>query len=363
VRRGRPFWAIVVLAVTPLASAAEWARVAAPPALVFPRDHGAHPAFRTEWWYVTGQLADADGRRFGVEATFFRQGLDPAPPAAGSSSLRARQVLAAHLAVAEIGPQRMRFGQRVRRIAAGMAGAREDDLDLVLDDWEMRRLADGTIEVTADDRDSGVALVLELQASKPLVLQGEGGLSRKGPDPGNASVYVTFPRLAARGRIALDGRERAVQGEAWFDHEWGTTQLGAGVVGWDWLGLRLADGRELMLYRLRAADGTAAPPSAGTIVERDGTVRRLAASDFTLEPLSHWTSPRTGAHYPARLRVRVPSAALTLEVRPEIADAELDARASTGTIYWEGPVAVTGTSAGEGYLELTGYAADSLTRF
>jgi predicted secreted hydrolase len=205
--------------------------------------------------------------------------------------------------------------------------------------------------------------VLELQASKPLVLQGEGGLSRKGPDPGNASVYVTFPRLAARGRIALDGRERAVQGEAWFDHEWGTTQLGAGVVGWDWLGLRLADGRELMLYRLRAADGTAAPPSAGTIVERDGTVRRLAASDFTLEPLSHWTSPRTGAHYPARLRVRVPSAALTLEVRPEIADAELDARASTGTIYWEGPVAVTGTSAGEGYLELTGYAADSLTRF
>jgi predicted secreted hydrolase len=265
--------------------------------------------------------------------------------------------------VAEVGRGTMRFAQRVRRIAAGMAGAREDDLNLFLDDWEMRLLPSGAITFIADDRDSGTALTLELEPGKPLLLQGENGLSRKGPEPGNASVYVSFTRLAARGRLTLDGRERAVQGEAWFDHEWGTSQLGAGVVGWDWLGLRLADGRELMLYRLRNADGSAAPQSAGNLVERDGTTHRLAVSDFTLEPLSWWTSPRTGARYPARVRVRVPAVGLDLEVRPEIADAELDARASTGTIYWEGPVAVAGTATGEGYLELTGYAGSMAKTF
>jgi predicted secreted hydrolase len=345
------------------ATAVEWARVAEAPTLTFPRDHGSHPAFRTEWWYVTGQLADTDGRRYGFELTFFRQGLDPSPPAPGSSALRARQVLAAHLAVAEIGKGTMRFAQRVRRIAAGMAGAREDDLNLFLDDWEMRRLPSGAITFVSDDRDGGTVLTLELQPGRPPVLQGDNGLSRKGPEVGNASVYVSLPRLAARGRLTLDGRERAVQGEAWFDHEWGTSQLGAAVVGWDWLGLRLADGRELMLYRLRDADGSAAPQSAGTLVQRDGTTHRLVASDFTLEPLSWWTSPRIGGRYPARLRVRVPGVGLDLAVRPEIADAELDARASTGTIYWEGPVAVTGTTAGEGYLELTGYAVSMAATF
>jgi predicted secreted hydrolase len=361
VKRGSWLAALVLLVAAP-AAAAEWARVTGAPALAFPRDHGSHPAFRTEWWYVTGQLADSE-RRYGFELTFFRQSLDPSPPAPGSSALRARQVLAAHLAVAEIRRGTMRFAQRVRRIAAGMAGAREDDLNLFLDDWEMRLLPSGAITFIADDRDSGTALTLELEPGKPLVLQGENGLSRKGPEPGNASVYVSFTRLAARGRLTLDGRERAVQGEAWFDHEWGTSQLGAGVVGWDWLGLRLADGRELMLYRLRNADGSAAPQSAGNLVERDGTAHRLAVSDFTLEPLSWWTSPRTGARYPARVRVRVLAVGLDLEVRPEIADAELDARASAGTIYWEGPVAVAGTATGEGYLELTGYAGSMAKTF
>jgi predicted secreted hydrolase len=343
--------------------AAEWARITAPPALALPRDHGSHPAFSTEWWYVTGQLADSGGRRYGFQLTFFRQGLDPLPPTPGSSALRARQVLAAHLAVAEIGQKRTRFAERVRRIAAGMAGASEKDLDVFLDDWEVRRLPSGAITLVADDRDSGLALTLDLRPEKPLVLHGGGGVSRKGPEPGNASVYLSCTRLAASGHLSLDGRERAVRGEAWFDHEWGSTQLGGGIVGWDWFGLRLADGRELMLYRLRDATGRAAPESAGTLVARDGTTRRLAATEFAIEPLSWWTSPRTGARYPARLRVRVPGAGLDLEVRPELPDAELDARASTGTVYWEGPVAVTGTATGEGYLELTGYAPGTLTKF
>jgi predicted secreted hydrolase len=345
------------------ATAGEWARIVSPTTLSFPRDHGSHPSFRTEWWYATGQVADPGGRRYGFQITFFRQGLDPSPPTPGSSALRARQVLAGHLAVAEIGQKKAHFAERVRRVAAGLAGASENDLDVFLDDWQMKRLPSGAIAVAADDRDGGLTLTLELQPAKPLVLHGEGGVSRKSPEPGNASVYVSFTRLSARGRLTLDGRERIVQGEAWFDHEWGTSQLGAGIVGWDWLGLRLADGRELMLYRLRDVTGGAAPESAGTLVARDGTTRRLAATEFAIEPLSWWTSPRTGARYPARVRVQVPGAGLDLEVRPEVADAELDARASTGTVYWEGPVVVTGTASGEGYLELTGYAGETLTRF
>ncbi len=354
--RGSALAAIVLVLATSAVTPAQWGRITAPPAFVFPRDHGSHPAFQTEWWYVTGQLADPSGRRYGFQVTFFRQGLDPSPPAAGASALRARQVLAAHLAVAEIGPKRMRFAERLRRIAAGMAGASEHDLDVFLDDWQMRRLPSGIITIDADDRDGGLALTLELRPEKPLVLHGEGGASRKGPEPGNASAYVSFTRMAVGGRLSLDGRERSVQGEGWFDHEWGSSRLGGGVAGWDWLGLRLGDGRELMLYRLRTAGGGAVAESAGTLVGRDGSVRHFASGEFTLERLSWWTSPRSGARYPARLHVRVPGASLDLEVRPEVAGAELDARATTGTVYWEGPVAVTGTATGEGYLELTGYA-------
>ncbi|HQT93001.1 MAG TPA: lipocalin-like domain-containing protein [Thermoanaerobaculaceae bacterium] len=355
--------ALALLLAAPALAAAVWQTVSAPPTLQFPRDDGAHPAFQTEWWYVTGQLADAGGRRYGFQLTFFRQGLEPGPPLPGESALRARQVLAANFAVADIAAGRMRFAERVRRIGGGLAAAAEGDLDVVLDDWTMRRAPDGTVTLAAGDRDAGIGLRLELLPSQRLVLEGDAGLSRKGPGPGNASVYVSLPRLATRGTLEVGGRTLAVHGEAWFDHEWGTSQLGPGVVGWDWLGLRLADGRDLMLYRLRRADGSAALESAGTLIARDGSTRRLGAGDFAFVPLTWWTSPRTKAPYPARVRVTVPSAGLDLEVRPELADAELDARRSTGTIYWEGPVAVTGSVAGEGYAELTGYAGSLARRF
>ena len=352
--RGRlPAACAVLLAIS--AVAADWARIVPPLALTFPADHGAHPAFRTEWWYTTGLLADDGGHRFGFELTFFRQGIDPASPAPGSSRLRARQVLAAHLAVVDVSHRRTRFAERVARAAGGLAAAAEGDLDVFVDTWEMRRLPTGVLVLEAADRDSGIAVSLELEPEKPLVLEGDGAVSRKGPEPGNASAYVSFTRLAARGRLTLDGRERFVRGEAWFDHEWGTTELAGGTVGWDWLGLRLEDGRELMAYRLRRADGSAAPESAGTIVGRDGTPRHLAANELTVEPISWWRSPRTGARYPARFRVVVPAAGLALETRAVLPDAELDARASTNTVYWEGPVDVTGTVGGEGYAELTGY--------
>ncbi len=347
---------LALLLAAPVVAAAAWESVLAPPALRFPRDHGAHPAFRTEWWYVTGLLKDGAGRRLAFQVTFFRQGLEPGAPEPGESPLRARQALAAHLALGEVGAGRMRFAERVRRTAGGLASASADDLDLALDDWTMRRAPDGTIALAASDRGSGVGLALELAPSRPLVLHGDGGLSRKGPEPGNASVYVSWTRLAARGTAELGGRTVRVEGEAWFDHEWGSSQLGPDVEGWDWFGLRLADGRDLMLYRLRRRDGSAALESGGTLVAPDGSVRHLGAADFSLEARSRWTSPRTGARYPALTRVVVPSAGLDLETRPLVPDSELDARTSTGTVYWECPVAVSGTVAGEGYVELTGYA-------
>ena len=354
---------LALLLAGPVLAAATWESVVAPPALRFPRDHGAHPAYRTEWWYVTGLLRDTRGRRFAFQSTFFRQGVEPGPATAGESSLRARQVLAAHLAVVEVGRGGMRFAERVRRTAGGLAGSSAEDLDIVLEDWTMRRASDGTIALSASDRGCAAGLRLEFAPSKPLVLHGDGGLSRKGPGPGNASVYVSWTRLAARGTVEVDGRAVPAEGEAWFDHEWGSSQLGPDVAGWDWLGLRLGDGRDLMIYRLRRHDGTAAAESAGTLVARDGSARGLAASDFAVETRSWWTSPRTGARYPAAIRVTVPSAGLDLETRPIIADSELDARASTGTVYWEGPVAVSGSAFGEGYVELTGYAGSMAGRF
>jgi predicted secreted hydrolase len=353
VRRASLALCVVLVA----AGAGAWRSVEPPLELSFPRDHGAHPDYRTEWWYATGIVRGGDGRTFGYQLTFFRQGVDPSPPRPGDSDLRARQIKAAHLAVADVSDRRFRYGQRLRRTAGGLAGFATGDLDLWVDDWTMRRATDGSLTLAATDRDSGIAVDLRLAPRTPLVPQGEGGVSRKGPEPGNASAYVSWTRLETRGTVRLDGSAWEVTGTSWFDHEWGSTELGAEVVGWDWVGLRLEDGRDLMLYRLRRADGSASPFSAGTLVGRDGATTHLAADAFSWEALSTWTSPHTKASYPARVRVRVPSAGLDLRLSPLLADAEVDARPSTGTVYWEGPVRVSGSTAGEGYMELTGYAS------
>jgi predicted secreted hydrolase len=354
--------ALAIVFVAAGAAAAEWRTVTAPLELAFPRDHGAHLEYRTEWWYVTGTLAAADGRRIGVQLTFFRRGIDPAEPRPEASGMAARQVLAAHLAIADERGGRLRFAERTRRVAAGLAVCSDTDLAVRVETWRLERLADGTLHATADDPAAGIGVELVMAPETALVANGDGGVSAKGAEPGNASAYLTWPRLRTSGRVRIGGEALAVTGASWLDHEWGSSQLGANVVGWDWLGVRLADGRALMAFRLRSG-GSVDTASAGTLVGADGGVRRLAAADLAIEPAGAWTSPRTGAAYPARLRVRVPSAALDLELRPWLADAEIDARASTGVVYWEGPVAVSGSAAGEGYLELTGYAAAMTGRF
>jgi predicted secreted hydrolase len=341
----------------------QWFQVTGPPELSFPRDHGAHFEYRTEWWYVTGLLADEEQRRYGFQITFFRQGLAPGEPEPGTSRLRARQIVAAHLAIADLSEQRFHHVERLRRIGGGLAGAAQTDLAVWLDDWRMVRAGDGRITLAARDPERGIGLELELRPQRGLVRHGDRGYSQKGEAIGNASVYLSWTRLQVSGELEIDGSPATVTGMAWFDHEWGTSQLGGGIVGWDWFSLRLDDGRDLMLYRLRHTDGSAAPHSSGTVVEVDGTVSTLDRHDAEIEVLGQWTSPATDARYPIRWRLQVPAHDIDLEVRGLLAETELDGSATTGVIYWEGPVAAEGSQDGEGYVEMTGYAGTLEGRF
>jgi predicted secreted hydrolase len=331
-----------------------FARAQAPRPLVFPEDHGPHHDFRTEWWYYTGNLRTAGNRHLGFQLTFFRVALAPAPEPR-ASSWSTRQLYFAHFAVTDTAGGRFHAFSRVSRGALGLAGATAEPFRVWVEDWSAEGAAPSA---RLRARDGDVAIDLHVAPGKPVVLQGDRGLSRKGPEPGNASIYYSLTRMPTRGVVRLGAETLEVTGEAWMDREWSTSGLGANVVGWDWFALQLDDGRELMFYRLRRRDGTADAFSAGSLVVRDGTAWRLEAGDVRVEELEHWTSSRSGVRYPARWRLSVPSAELLkLELQPRLADQELD----VGTRYWEGAVAVTGSSGngrrvtGQGYVELVGY--------
>ena len=360
----------LLLAALTLASfcapAQDWQRVAAPFVAHWPDDHGAHTQFQTEWWYTTGNLVADDGARFGFQVTQFRHGIDPPAPAEGRSAWRIEQVYAAHLAVADLGAQRFVHAERVRRGGVLLAHARPKELDVWLDDWSLARHAEGAREelrLQASDRESALGLTLTLVPLRAPLLHGTDGISSKGALAGNATVYMSWTRLSVEGTLDIGGVHRHVRGEAWFDHEWGTSQLGAGVVGWDWFGLRFEDGRELMLYRLRAADGSLVPQSLATLIEKDGRATTLRAEEVVLETLARWESPHSKASYPARWKLSVPGHALECTLESELPDCEFDARHSSGVIYWEGPVRVSGSTKGEGYGELVGYAGSLAGRF
>jgi len=353
---------LLVLTAAAAGEEAHWREVTGPPELSFPRDHGAHFDYRTEWWYVTGLLTDEQQQRFGFQITFFRQGLAPGGPEPGSSNLRARQIVAAHLAVADISDQRFHHAERLRRVGGGLAGVSQTDLDVWLDDWKMEHDS-GVIEVRARDPKHRIGLELELRPQRQVVLHGEHGYSRKGEDRGNASVYLSWTRLQVTGELELGGSPVTVQGMAWCDHEWGSSQLGAEVVGWDWFSLRLDDGRDLMVYRLRHADGAADLYSSGTVVRPGGGSSTLGRDDVEVDVLRSWLSPATGARYPTRWLLRVPSEGIDLELRALLEASELDGTATTGVIYWEGPVMASGSQRGEGYVEMTGYAGTLEGRF
>ncbi len=342
-----------------------FARADRPRAFAFPADHGAHSGFRTEWWYVTGNVATASERAFGYQLTFFRQALGPTAPAS-PSSWRNAHVWMAHFALTDAGesPGGGRGGfhafERFAREAAGLAGATTEPFRVWLDDWELAStgapFADAARPLRLRAANDDLALELELIPTRAPLLQGDGGLSAKGPEPGNASYYYSLPRLASRGALTLDGERHEVSGLSWLDREWSTSSLGAGVVGWDWMALHLGDGSDLTLYRLRRADGGVTPESAGSLAAADGSVRRFRASEIEMTPLGSWTSP-LGGSYPAAWSLAIPSLALELEVAPLVANQEL----AVTVRYWEGAVRARGRRsgrpiAGDGYLEMTGYA-------
>jgi predicted secreted hydrolase len=338
-----------------------FARADEPREFHFPADHGPHDGFRTEWWYLTGHLATTDGRAFGYQLTFFRQALAPVVPDS-ISRWRTARLWMAHFALTDVAGRRFQAFERFGREALGLAGATPSPLRIFVDGWELAAADAGATSFRLAAAQGDVALSLELAPERAAVLQGDRGLSAKGPESGNASYYYSLTRLASTGTLRLGGRQFQVTGRSWLDREWSTSALGPDLVGWDWFALQLDDGTDVMVYRLRRRDGTSAPESAGTRVAIDGAKVRLAADDFLLAPLASWTSPRGGV-YPSRWRLDVPSLGLSLEIEPQLVDQELP----LSVRYWEGAVAVRGVSAGRpvagrGYVELTGYAAAAPAR-
>ncbi len=332
---------------------AGFAQALAPRTFVFPADHGPHPEFRNEWWYVTGNLDDADGRRFGFELTFFRFALAPIVPES-TSAWRTNQVYIAHLAVTDAGGKRFLVAERYSRGAAGLAGAKTEGSRIWIDDWELTRDSADGWRLFAHDEEFGIEL--ELRALRAPVLNGNAGLSQKSAEPGNASYYYSITRLQTDGRIRIGERDYRVSGLSWLDREWSTSALASDQDGWDWFALQLADGSELMFYQLRKRDGTRDAASAGTHVSPDGVVSHLGADEVELTVEDRWASP-AGGEYPSRWRLRVPRFGLDLAITPVIANQEL----FTTVRYWEGAVDVggqgrAGAISGRGYVELTGYA-------
>jgi len=316
--------------------------------LRFPRDHGSHPMFRTEWWYVTG-IVDSPGAEVGVQITFFRS--RPGVAESGKSRFTPRELLFAHAALALPARGSLLSDQRAARGGFGLAEASERTTDVHIEDWTLA-LHEDVYHARIAARD--FALALEFRMTQPPLAHGEKGVSRKGPLAEQASYYYSVPQLVLTGTIAVDGRERAVTGVAWLDHEWSSTYLAPEARGWDWAGINFDDGGALMAFRIRDRNGN--PYWAGgafrdeqqrqTTFDRDGV---------RFEPLRKWRSPRTNIEY--SISFRISAGAFELVLEPLFDDQEEDARASVGAIYWEGAVRAirNGVSVGRGYLELTGY--------
>ncbi|HWJ35769.1 MAG TPA: lipocalin-like domain-containing protein [Steroidobacteraceae bacterium] len=316
--------------------------------MVFPADFGSHPDFRTEWWYVTGWLT-THGEDLGFQVTFFRT--KPKVDVTNPSSFAPRQLLIAHCAISDPKRGRLWQDQKIRRAGFGLADARVGDTGVWIDHWSLERDA-GNYTAKIDAENFSLALTF-VNTQAPL-LNGNSGVSRKGPAVQAASYYYSLPHLKVAGSIVRDGRTTPVSGEAWFDHEWSSEYLDSQAVGWDWIGINLDDGAALMAFRMRGAHGESRW-AGGTLRSADGTVQLLGPGDVTFASQRTWRSPRTGIVYPIQWQVHAGSREFELE--PLLADQENDTRLSTGAIYWEGAVRAYEQHrvVGRGYLELTGY--------
>ncbi len=318
--------------------------------LVFPYDFGAHPDFRTEWWYVTGWLKTADGKPLGFQVTFFRSRTEHSR--ANPSAFAPRQLVIGHAALSNPALGKLVHDERSAREGFGLAWARAGTTDLKLDDWRMVRGPDGVYRVSVHT--PKLTLELRLRPTQPLLLQGEGGYSRKGPRPEHASYYYSEPQLAVSGRAGIGRDAQPVTGTAWLDHEWSSEALMPGATGWDWVGANLDDGSALMAFQIRDKQGDKLWAHA-TVRDASGRITRYAPEQVSFSPRVRWQSPRTKAVYPVATTITTGNT--RWQIDPLMPDQELDSRRSTGAVYWEGAVTVArdGVPAGRGYLEMTGY--------
>ena len=333
----------------------------------FPRDHGAHPEYKTEWWYYVGHLKAASGESFGYQLTFFRVALrklrKPDPQARSAWSLHT--VYFAHLALTDAARRTFAFRDKAGRGALGLSGAAAGTMKVWIDDWRAELQGE---EFHLQAQDGGLGLDLVLKPLKPPALHGQGGYSRKSGTSDAASYYYSLPRLDTRGTITVDGRQLAVTGESWMDHEFFTSAMAPNLSGWDWFSLQLADGWEVMLYLLRHKDGSVDPASSGSLIDPQGNIRHLNLGDFTVKPTGAWTSPHTQAKYPAGWEITIPGAGYRLRLTPTVPDQEIRSQAPAKVTYWEGQVKIEGVKNGApvtglGYAELTGYAGGLGGRF
>ena len=338
--------------------------VTGPCNLVFPKDHGPHPGYRTEWWYYTGNLRAESGARFGYQLTFFRSQISP--PGAQkrwpqpASAWRARQLYLGHAAITDIFKKRHLQSELMARGILGMAGVSQEDVDtlIFIKNWSARIGTDRhLLKTVADD----FSYELKLESVKPPVLHGEAGYSRKGSTPERASCYYSLPRLNTDGALTVGKNTIAVRGLSWMDHEFSTAPLEPGIAGWDWFSLQLSDQTEIMLYLLRTEQGRTSAVSSGTFIDVSGNPRHLTKDDFSIEVLDQWKSPRSQTLYPAQWRLTIFPLSIQLNIDSNLSDQEMQTPATTGVTYWEGSVSINGSVGkhpvkGSGYAELTGYA-------
>lgn len=319
--------------------------------LQFPRDFGAHHGFKTEWWYATGWLTTAEGKAIGYQVTFFRAATGQG--AGNPSKFAAKDLILAHAALSDPAEGKLLHDQRSAREGFGLAYAMPGDTNLKLDNWRMQRAPDGRYQI--DIPANGFTLKLTLAPTQPLLLQGEQGFSRKGPKPDQASYYYSEPQLRTTGAIvSTNGREQPVTGVTWLDHEWSTQVLDPEAAGWDWVGANLDDGGALMAFQIRSRQGSKIWSHA-TWRDASGKITHYAQDQVSFTPQTRWRSPRTNAEYP--VATTIATGDVQWQVTPLQQDQELDARRTSGAVYWEGAVTVrrNGQPAGRGYLELTGY--------
>jgi predicted secreted hydrolase len=325
--------------------------------LSFPADHYSHPDFKTEWWYYTGHLETESGKRYGYQVTFFRFGVRDRQNGSGQAPLFT-DLYMAHFALSDIAAKKFLFRERINRGYGDRAGALTDRYLAWNEDWRVEG-AEKQHRIQVKDRDT--QLELSLTSLKPPVLHGQNGLSQKGEGEGRASYYYSLTRMQTEGELTIDGKKAKVRGLTWMDHEFGSNQLREDQVGWDWFSIQLDNQTELMLYLMRRKDGSTDPYSSGTLVKADGTIKSLSLRDFRIENLERWKSPKTGANYPMKWKVAIPSEEIALEITPAFPEQELITSRSTRVIYWEGAVGISGTFKskplkGQGYVEMTGYA-------